>query len=140
MEALLGVVEGEEDGVGGGSGAGGAPGGGPCGHGFAAGVEGEGFVVGQVVGFAHEGIDGAHGVGFVLREDAEGVVEVFGFALGDGAAGCVSRGEFWGLCCAHAGVSSREGLSEAVSLPASAPPRRRSLAVLVTMGRDFRVL
>ena len=52
----------------------------------AAGVEREGFVVGEVVGFAHEGVDGAHGVGLVLREDAEGVVEVFGFALGDGAA------------------------------------------------------
>ncbi len=45
-EALLGVVEGEEDGVGGGSGSGGAPGRGPGGHGLTAGVEGEGLVVG----------------------------------------------------------------------------------------------
>ena len=89
---MLGVVEGQEDRVGGGGDAGGAPGGGPGSHGLAAGFEGEGLIVGEVVSFAHEGVDGAHGVGLVLRQDAEGVVEVFGFALGDGAAGSIGRG------------------------------------------------
>jgi len=145
-EAALRVVEREEDGVGSGSSARGAPVGGPGGHRLAARVEGEGLVVGEVVGFAHEGVDGAHGVGFMPREDAKGVVEVLGFALGDGAAGGVGRDEFWrlvyGLGDAHAGVSlkEREGLSDAVSFPMSAPPSSRSLADLVTTGRERRVL
>ncbi len=42
-EAVLGVVEGEEDGVGGGSGAGGAPGGGPGGHGLRGGRRARGI-------------------------------------------------------------------------------------------------
>jgi hypothetical protein len=67
------------------------------GHGLAASLEGEGFVVGKVVGFAHEGVDRAHGVGLVLREDAEGVVEILGFPLGDGTAGGIGRDEFWRL-------------------------------------------
>ena len=147
-EAALRIVEGEEDWIGGGSGARGTPGGSPGSHGMAARVERKGLVVGEVVGFAHEGVDGAHGVGLVLREDAERVVEILGLALGDGATRGVGRNDLWGLHNglgdAHAdasgvGLDEREGLSDAVNLPRSAPPRRRSLADLVTTGRDLRV-
>ena len=57
-------------------------------------LEGHRLVVGEVVGLAHEGVDGAHGVGLVLRENAEGPVEVLGFALGDGAADARRRLQF----------------------------------------------
>ena len=67
-------------------GAGDAPGVDPGGHVGAAGVDGHGFVVGDVVGAAHEGVDGAHGVALVLGQDAEGAVEVLGLALGYGTA------------------------------------------------------
>ena len=92
---MLGVRQRQEDGVVGigGVGAGWAPGFEPCGHLGAAGGDGFGFVVGDVVGAAHEGVDGAHGVGFVAREDAEGPVEVFSFAAGDFAAEAVGFGD-----------------------------------------------
>ncbi len=81
-----------------GDGAGGAPGFEPWGHLRAAGGDGMGFVVGDVVGAAHEGVDGAHGVGFVAGKDAEGPVEVFGLAAGDGAARGVGFGDVRGRC------------------------------------------
>ena len=49
----------------------------------------EGFVVGEIVGLAHEGVDGADGVAARHGKGDEGVVEIFGFAVGDGPAGCV---------------------------------------------------
>ena len=51
----------------------------------------QGFVVGQVVGLAHEGIDGADGVAARIGERDKGVVEVLCLAFGDGPAVSVSR-------------------------------------------------
>ena len=44
------------------------------------------LVVGEVVGLAHEGVDGADGVAARLGKGDEGVVEILGFAFGDGPA------------------------------------------------------
>ena len=56
-------------------------------------VAGDGFVVGEVVGLAHEGVDGADGVAARRGQGDEGVVEILGFAAGDGAAGGVGVGQ-----------------------------------------------
>ena len=47
------------------------------------------LVIGEIVGLAHEGVDGADGVAARLGKGDEGVVEILGFAFGDGPAGCV---------------------------------------------------
>ncbi len=47
---------------------------------------GKAFVVGKIVGLAHEGVDGADGVAAFGGKRDEGVVEILGFALGDRAA------------------------------------------------------
>ena len=41
------------------------------------------LVVGQIVGLAHEGVDGADGVAALKGQRDEGVIEILGFALGD---------------------------------------------------------
>ena len=47
----------------------------------------QGFVVGEVVGVAHEGVDGADGVALGFGQGEKGVVEIFRLAAGDGGAG-----------------------------------------------------
>ncbi len=46
-------------------------------------IDGEGLVVGEIVGVTHEGVDRADGVALVRGQRNEGVVEIPGFFPGD---------------------------------------------------------
>ncbi len=58
----------------------------PCMEQAAAFVAGHGLVVGEIVGRAHEGVDGADRIPARPGQRYEGVVEILGFAPGDGTA------------------------------------------------------
>ncbi len=70
-----------------------APLGQPASQAAAAFVAGEGFVVGQIVGLAHEGVDGADGIAARGWQRDKSVIEVLCLASGDDAAGSVSLGQ-----------------------------------------------
>jgi hypothetical protein len=95
VEALDGIAHGKKDRIvrdcmgGDGSCANGAPLGQPRIQAAAALLAGQGFVVGQIVGLAHEGVDGADGVAARAGKRDKGVVEVLRLPPGDGAANSV---------------------------------------------------
>src|SRR6185312_11123835 len=97
----------------------------PVAHRYPPLLDGDRFIVGDIVGPAHKGIDRAHGIAFVLRQDAKRVVEVLCLAPCDLAAGGI-------------GLSGCHLASPARIFARNAPASNCSFFALETTGRPRR--
>src|SRR5579872_3152878 len=59
-------------------------------------LRGEAGIIGDVIATAHESVDRAQGLAFAVRENMEGVVEIFGAGASDPTADGVGHGELSG--------------------------------------------
>ena len=96
-----------------------------------------GFVVGDIVGVTHEGVDGADGVALRLGESEEGVVEVLRLTAGDGGAFLIGGGELEIGEAKSAGSGGGRD-QNALHLLARARSSRAALRVLEMAGRARR--